>query len=403
MKNIKRIGCILLAFVMVLVVGTGVFAGGEQVEVPNAMDAITQAAEESEGLQVDVKSAILMDAKTMTVLFEQNADEQLAPASITKIMTLLLVMEALDEGKISLDDMVTCSEHAASMGGSQIWLEPNEQMSVHDLLKATAVSSANDAAVALGEFIAGSEEEFVALMNSRAQELGMKNTVFKNASGLDEEGHISSARDIAIMSCELLKHEKITEYSTIWMDYLRDGATELVNTNKLVRSYEGITGLKTGTTDGAGSCLSASAQRGDLSLVAVVMGASTSDIRFQSAKKLLDHGFANYSYMEVPNIDDQLTPVPVLNGVDPYAIPQLEKIDPVLVNTKQENNIELTVQLAQNVKAPVLQGQKIGEVTLMLNGEEIARYPITAQNAVEQMTLGRAFGILWSTLLNMKS
>ncbi len=400
MNGRKRIGCMICALALVFCFGTGVLAGGE--EVPNALDAITQAAAESEGLQVDVKSAILMDAKTMTVLFEQNADEQLPPASITKIMTMLLVMEALDEGKISLEDMVTCSEHAASMGGSQIWLEQGEQMSVHDLLKATAVSSANDAAVALGEFLAGSEEEFVALMNRRAQELGMQNTVFQNASGLDEEGHVSSARDIAIMSCELLKHEKITEYSTIWMDSLRDGATELVNTNRLVRFYEGATGLKTGTTDGAGSCLSASAQRGEMSLVAVVMGASTSDIRFESARKLLDHGFANYGYMEVPNIDDQLTPVPVLNGVDRYAIPKLEKIADVLINTKQDNTVEQTVQLAENLKAPVLQGQKIGEVILTLNGEEIGRYPITAQNAVEQMTLGRAFGILWGTLLDMK-
>ena len=250
-------------------------------------------------LDIKAKSAVLLEPNTGKILYEQNADEPLPPASITKIMSLLLVMEALDRGDFTLETVVNASEHACSMGGSQIWLEPGEGMTVHDLLKATVIASANDACVALGELVAGSEEGFVELMNSRAKELGMNSTTFKNCTGLDAEGHITTANDVAIMSGELIKHDLIKDYSTVWMDTLRDGKSELVNTNKLVRFYKGTTGLKTGTTSVAKYCLSATAEREGLSLVAVVMAGETSTARFEGAKKLLDFGFANFSFSQI--------------------------------------------------------------------------------------------------------
>ncbi|MBO5021106.1 MAG: D-alanyl-D-alanine carboxypeptidase, partial [Clostridia bacterium] len=237
-----------------------------------------------------------MECNTGKILYEADSDEKLAPASITKIMSLLLVMEAIDSKELSLETVITASEHACSMGGSQIWLEPGESMTVDELLKATVIASANDACVALGEQIAGSEEGFVALMNERAKELGMNNTTFLNCTGLDADGHLTSAHDVAVMSSELIKHDLIKKYSTVWMDSLRDGNSELVNTNKLVRFYEGTTGLKTGTTGIAKYCLSATAERNGLELCAVVMAGETSDDRFGGAKKLLDYGFANYSF-----------------------------------------------------------------------------------------------------------
>ncbi|MGN1320098.1 MAG: D-alanyl-D-alanine carboxypeptidase family protein, partial [Acutalibacteraceae bacterium] len=264
------------------------------IEIP--IDATVTDAAIGTQLDIKAKSAILMEVNTGEILYEMNADEQMPPASITKIMSLLLVMEAVDRGELSLEDVITASEHACSMGGSQIWLEPGESMTVDDLLKAAVIASANDATVALGEQIAGSEEGFVSMMNERASQLGMTNTKFINATGLDADGHISTAHDVAIMSAELIKHDLIKNYSTVWMDTLRDGESELVNTNKLVRFYEGTTGLKTGTTSGAGYCLSATAERNGLSLVAVIMAGETSADRFNGAKKLLDYGFANYAY-----------------------------------------------------------------------------------------------------------
>ncbi|MBQ2266574.1 MAG: D-alanyl-D-alanine carboxypeptidase, partial [Clostridia bacterium] len=257
-----------------------------------------------------------MEPHTLTVLYESNCDEKLSPASITKIMSLLLVMEALDRGDITLETVVTASEHACSMGGSQIWLEPNETMTVHELLKATVIASANDACVALGELISGSEEGFVALMNARAKELGCNNTNFINCTGLDAEGHLTSAYDVAIMSSELIKHPLIKDYSTVWMDSLRNGESELVNTNKLVRFYKGATGLKTGTTSTAGYCLSATAQRDGMELVAVVMSGDTSNDRFNGAKKLLDYGFANYSFFEIEADLGDVTSIEVKKGVE---------------------------------------------------------------------------------------
>ncbi|MBQ2135263.1 MAG: D-alanyl-D-alanine carboxypeptidase, partial [Clostridia bacterium] len=272
------------------------------IDVP--LEASSNNAVIGQKLDIKAKSVILMEVNTGKILYEDNADEALPPASITKIMSLLLVMEAIDRGDFDLQTVISASEHACSMGGSQIWLEPGESMEVDSLLKAAVIASANDATVALGEAVAGSEEGFVALMNERAKELGMINTNFVNCTGLDAEGHLTSAHDVAIMSCELIKHDLIKDYSTVWMDTLRNGESELVNTNKLVRFYEGTTGLKTGTTSTAGYCLSATAQRNGMELAAVVMGGDTSNDRFGGAKKLLDYGFANYIFSKVDaNLD----------------------------------------------------------------------------------------------------
>ena len=273
----KRIAAGLLA---VLLIGLSV-----------PMRAASALSEE----EVKAPAAVLMEAQTGRVLYEKNPHEKRPCASITKVMTLLLVMEALDAGKISLTDTVTTSAHAASMGGSDIWLKEGETMSVDDMLKATVVASANDAAVALAEYVAGSEEDFLRQMNEKAQELGMADTTFKNCNGLDEEGHLTSAYDVAVMSRELMKHKKIFDYTMIWIDYVRDGQTQLVNTNKLIKSYKGITGLKTGTTGQAGSCISATAERDGVQLIAVVLGAANTKDRFSAASTLLDYGFANWS------------------------------------------------------------------------------------------------------------
>ncbi|WP_312642824.1 D-alanyl-D-alanine carboxypeptidase family protein [Hydrogenoanaerobacterium sp.] len=357
---------------------------------------------EQSNLAMNVKSAILLEQTTGQVLYEQNADELMPPASITKIMTLLLVMEALDTGKLKMEDMISCSEHAATMGGSQIWLEPNEQMSVHDLLKAAAISSANDASVLLGEAVAGSEEGFVAMMNERAKELGMNNTTFRNACGLDEKEHLTTARDIAIMSSELLKHDKIKEYTTVWMDSLRGGKTQLVNTNKLVRFYDGTTGLKTGTTNGAGSCLSASAQRKGLSLVAVVLGAPTSDDRFAGARKLLDYGFANYAMATPPNIDAQLNPVKVLRGTQPEVAVQYESPKAIVVKQGDEQKLEQRISLVPDVVAPVEEGQILGKVLISLDSNPIAEYPLKAACGVERMTFPNGMKKLFGSLIKLK-
>lgn len=348
------------------------------------------------------KSAILMDQQTGKVLFEQNADEQLPPASITKVMTLLLVMEAIDSGKITLEDQVTATEYPCSMGGSQIWLEPGEVMTVHELLKAAAIASANDASAQLGEYIAGSVDAFVSMMNTRAAELGMVNTHFVNPTGLDDEGHLTTARDIAIMSRELMSHPLITEYSTIWMDSLRDGQTELVNTNKLVRFYNGATGLKTGTTNGAGSCLSATATRDDLGLISVVMGSPTSNDRFSAARGLLDWGFANYQSAAPPSIQSQLVPVEVIRGTEGEVNVTYDDPGRFVVEKGTQDSITQEVTMVENVQAPVEKGQTLGRVDVVINGEIVGSYNLVAENEVERMTFGNAFTRLTEKLLRMK-
>ncbi len=350
---------------------------------------------------IPAKSAILIEPMSGKVLYEKNADERLPPSSITKIMTLLLVMEALDEGRLTLEDTVTCSPHASSMGGSQIWFEPGEQMTVHELLKATAVASANDASVALGEKIAGSEEGFVAMMNQRAGELGMTNTEFRNATGLDAESHLTTARDIATMGAELLKHPKIKEYTTIWMDSLRNGETQLVNTNRLIRFFEGATGLKTGTTDGAGHCLCASAERNGLQLVAVVLGCETGDKRFAAARTLLEYGFANFEMKEVPGPETPFEPVAVKGGVERKVEVKSLAPEKMLVEKGGGKKLTQQVKLTPELAAPVTAGQNIGSVVVMLDGVVVCSYELAAAKTVPEMTFKAAFDMTLKELTRL--
>ncbi len=356
-------------------------------------------AETETPLSISAPAAILMEASTGQILFEKNSHDQRPPASVTKIMTMLLTMEAIDNGQIALDDMVRCSEFAASMGGSQVYLEPNEEMSVRDMLKAVAVASGNDAAVALAEHIAGSMEGFVALMNQRAQELGMQDTHFINCNGLDDPNHLTSAYDIAVMSRELTKHPLIFEFTGIWMDSLRGGAFGLVNTNKLIRFYEGATGLKTGSTSTAKYCLSASATRNGMTLIAVIMAADSSKDRFGDASKLLDYGFANYAIAGTLLTPEELTPVPVLKGVEPQVNTTVSQDFHVLVSKNKMNNIEKVINLSENVQAPVQAGDKLGEVTFFIDGQPIGGTDIIAQNAVKKISPLGMFGKLTKQLL----
>lgn len=346
-------------------------------------------------------SAVLMEASTGKVLFEKNSHEVRACASITKVMTLLLVMEAIDQGRMSLTDTITASEHASSMGGSDIWLEPGEIMSADDMVKATVVASANDAAVALAEHLEGTEEAFVQKMNQRAAELGMKDTVFKNCNGLDEEGHVTSAYDVAMMSRELIKHEKIFDYTTIWMDTLREGKTQIVNTNKLLKSYNGITGLKTGTTGGAGSCITATAQRDGLSLIGVVLGSATGKERFTDAAALLDYGFSNYMIYTPGLPEEALQPVPVVNGMQSQVAVESAASGSVLLTKGREKDLKTEVKLSESVEAPVAKGQQLGKIVYTLDGEVLTEYPIIAAGDVEQISFFSALGILARELLRL--
>ncbi len=352
-------------------------------------------------LDIKAKSAVLMEPNTGKVLYEQNPDEKLPPASITKVMSLLLVMEAIDRGDIDLETVVTASEHACSMGGSQIWLEPGETMTVNDLLKAAVIASANDACVALGEMIAGSEEGFVALMNERAKQLGMTNTHFVNCTGLDADGHLTSAYDVALMSSALIKHDLIKDYSTIWMDSLRDGKSELVNTNKLVRFYEGTTGLKTGTTSIAKYCLSATAERNGLELVAVVLAGDTSNDRFNGAKKLLDYGFANYNFSSIDAGLKGDTTVKISKGIE-KAVKLVQKDNlNVLLPKTASGKIERKTVLSENVTAPVKKGDVLGTVTVTLNGEQLGEIPLIAEKDVKKLTYSLALGSILKGLFKL--
>ncbi len=345
-------------------------------------------------------SSLLMEKDSGKILQETGAHEQLPPASITKIMTLLLVMEAIEEGKLRLEDEVTVSEHAQSMGGSQIWLEVGEVMSVNDLLKAAAVASANDACVALAEQVTGSEEAFVEQMNQKAAGLGMNDTHFVNCTGLDAQGHLTSAHDVALMSRELLDHQLVKDYSSIWMDTLRDGETALVNTNKLVRFYDGCTGLKTGTTDGAGHCLSASAQREGMELIAVVMGSDSSDDRFSGARNLLDYGFANW--LSVPiDVSEGLDQVAVKSGEEYSVKVEAHPLDSVVVPKGRESEIEKTVQLPESVSAPVEEYQVVGTVQFSIDGELLAETQIYAAEEIPKMSVGSAFKKLLSGVFTL--
>ncbi len=355
-----------------------------------SMLGIGAAAQELPDMKVEVnaKSAVLMEASTGEILMSKNAHEKVYPASVTKIMSLLLITEAIDQGKIALTDVVTASREASQKGGSQIWLKEGEQMTVDDLLKATAVASANDACSALGEYIAGSDTAFVKMMNDRAKELGMNDTNFENCTGLDDtaQNHVTSAYDVAIMSRELIKHERIRNYTTIWMDTLRGGETQLVNTNKLIRFYKGATGLKTGTTSKAGCCVSATAERDGLSLIAVVMGSDSSNDRFSGARAMLDWGFANYSLVELTVDPSLITDVNVLGGTTDKITPQVTEKKFVVVEKGKEDKITSVPELAIDVEAPVEQNQVLGTVKFMFGETEVGSINLCAPEAVEKMT-----------------
>ncbi len=392
----RKIVSVIMSVLLVFSVSVTAFAEkhvvkeNEDIEVvKTAVSPEEQKKLENLPVEIKAKSAVLMDVASGEVLLEYNGDKQLFPASVTKIMTMLLVSEAISEKKITLADSVACSENAASKGGSQIWLEVGEEMTVDELLRATAIGSANDAATLLGEYVAGSESAFIDMMNTRAKELGMKNTHFENATGLDDtsETHLTTAKDIAIMSVELLKHDFITDYTTVWMNSLRNGETELVNTNKLVRFYDGTTGLKTGTTAKAGCCVSASAKRADLHLVAVVMGSDNSSDRFETAKAMLSWGFSNYiSY--TPGIDEKIfSDISVIGGKLKTVSLNTPDIKSLLLKKGSEKDIKVDVEIEEKLKAPISKGQTVGKITINLSNGETIDYNITAEKDVEKLTI----------------
>ena len=349
---------------------------------------------------VPCAAAVLIDEDSGTVLYEKNADERRPVASITKVMTLLLTFEALQAGKIALGDIVPVSEHAYHMGGSQIWLEPGEQLTLQEMLKAICISSANDAAVAVAEFVAGSESAFVDAMNARAAALGMTATHFANACGLDEEGHLSSARDVAVMSREmLLHHPEVREYCTVWMDTLRGGRTQLVNTNKLLKSYPGITGLKSGTTGKAGVCITASAERDGLRLIAVVLGASSGKERFEAAKTLLDYGFAHYDSAEVTLPDDAPEELPVKRGTAETTTLDYAAPERLLVPKGEGRDLQTKILLPDTLQAPVRQGSPVGSWQLLRGETVLQELPICAAQDVQALSFGYCLRYLVHTVL----
>lgn len=363
-----------------------VWSGDDVTSAVNA--SVIEVSSSSNSLNLDCGGAVLIEQNSGKVLYDHNMHEKLRPASVTKVMTILLIMEALDSGRISLDTPIPCSENASKMGGSQIWLDTRETLTVHEMLKAICVVSANDCTVAMAEYLAGSEEAFVVQMNSKAKELGMNDTTFKNCHGIDTDGHVTSAYDIALMSRELLmKHPKITEYTTIWMDSLRDGKSELVNTNKLIRNYKGATGLKTGSTSVALYNLSASATRDGLSLIAVIMKAPTTKVRFAEASKLLDYGFSNYSYKEFGKTGDTVKSLMVNKGVSTCVDAVLENSCGALVKKGEDKNVTQSIILEDSVFAPVSKGQKLGEVSYSINGEIVGSSNIIAANDVKKVSL----------------
>lgn len=339
-------------------------------------------------LDLSCESAILISQDTGEVLYEHNAHEKLRPASVTKVMTILLIMEEIDSGRLSYFDKISCSEKASSMGGSQIWLDTREELTVDEMLKAICVVSANDCTVAMAEHIAGSEEMFVNRMNERAKELGMNDTTFKNCHGIDEDGHETSSYDIALMSRELLRnHPSITKYTTIWMDSLRDGKSELVNTNKLIRNYQGATGLKTGSTSLALFNLSASATRDDLSLIAVIMRAPSTKERFSCARKLLDYGFSTFKYKKFAEKDVEVMNVPINKGVVSEVSVKYADTSGKIMNKKSEGNIEQEIIINDNVSAPIEAGQVLGKVEFKVDGEAVASVDLVAESEVGKLNI----------------
>ena len=387
----KKLESFLIVFLMIVCSFNICFGFSESYTwsvLDPSITASTQLDEpvlDNNSLNLEAGAAILIEQNCGQILYGYNVHERLHPASVTKVMSLLLIMEALDNGKISLDTQIPCSTNAASMGGSQIWLDPRETLSVNDMLKAIAVVSANDCVVALAEYLGGTEEGFVQMMNDKAKELGMNDTTFKNCHGLDEDDHLTSGYDIAIMSRELItKHPKITEYTTIWTDTLRDGKSALSNTNKLVRNYAGCTGLKTGSTSLALYNLSASATRDELSLIAVVMKAPSAAKRFSNATSLLDYGFSNFSYKTFANQGDVVKTITVNKGVQNEVNAVYETTPALLIKKGEESNITYDISLNDSIPAPVSQGQILGTVTYSSNGNVLLTTNLVAESAVEK-------------------
>ncbi len=353
------------------------------------------AAAEGDALSPNAKASLLMEAGTGRVLFENNSHEALPPASVTKIMTMLLIMEAIESGQISFDDVVTASENAKRMGGSTIFLDTGEEMRVYDLMKGIAVASGNDACVAMAEYLAGTEGAFVEKMNARAAELGMENTHFVNCNGLPADGHVTSAHDIALMSRELLKHERIFEFTTIWVDSLRNGAFGLANTNKLIRFYEGANGLKTGSTDAALYCLSATAKRDNMQLIAVILGAPTTRDRFDGARALLDYGFATYGLATPPDGDAPVGEAPVLKGMQNTVPLRYAEKPSILLEKAKIPKIESQIIVDKNVSAPVKQGDVVGKAAFYVDGTLLAEVPLCAAADVAPKTFWKVFSELF--------
>ncbi|WP_242973364.1 D-alanyl-D-alanine carboxypeptidase family protein [Clostridium thermosuccinogenes] len=376
---------LLFAIIFTMPIASTVLAGAD-----SDVEVFTQTSGSGNALNLKAKGAILIDGTTGTVLFEHNSRERLPMASVTKIMTMLLTMEAIDTGRISYDDMIPASPHAISIGTTQLWLKEGEEFSVRDMLKAVTIRSANDAAIMLAEKIAGSEEAFVAKMNEKAAELGMKDTKFIDCSGLTDEGQYSTAYDIAIMSRELLtKYPEIIEYTTKWHDTIRDGKTSLDNTNKLIRSYDGIIGLKTGYTEAAGYNLSAAAKRNNLMLISVVLGEPDSNTRFRESAKLLDYGFANYELADVNKKGEELLTIEVKKGLSKNVVGVLKSDVQLLLPKGYKGKIERKVRAVEELVAPVAEGQKIGEAVYLMDGKEINKADIVAQYGVEKTTFTR--------------
>lgn len=394
----KKLFCLILSFIFILNSVVSFAWNGELDSIPtwsNSIETLAQIKNKVE-LELDCESAILMDESTGTILYTKNEHEKLRPASVTKVMTLLLIMEELDAGRISLNDRVPCSDRANGMGGSQIWLAQNEELTVDEMLKAICVVSANDCCVAMSEFIAGSEEAFVEKMNTKAKELEMNDTTFKNCHGIDEDGHLTSAYDIAIMSRELSKnHPEIHNYSTIWMDTLRDGKSQLVNTNKLVRFYSGCTGLKTGSTSLAGFNLSATATRNDLKLIAVVLHGTTSQKRFDDAKKLLDYGFANFSNKVLVKKGDEVTKIEIAKAKQKEVTVVAEENLTVLINKGDEKNVRTEIVLNENIKAPLEYLEAVGVQKCYLNDELIGEINLVTHEKVERKNVAN----FWNELV----
>ena len=362
-----------------------------------ALGAAAQEEKKQVAMSFTARSALLMEQRTGKVLFSQNETQRVAPASLTKLMDLLLIFQQLQSGKLTMEQELTCSAYAKTMGGSEIWLKEGERMTVEELLKALVVASANDAAVVFAEAIAASEEEFVRLMNEKAQQLGLQNTHFVNCTGFDEEGHYTCAQDVAVLARELMTGygEQLTRFSTIWMDSLRGGETQLVNTNRLIRFYDGATGLKTGTTDAAGHCLCATATRDGLSLISVIMGCKSSDARFEESRQLLDYGFAGFTLYQPQH------PVAGKQGMQTQVEPQVEALPQAVVRKNEVDGIEIKLELSEQLQAPVAKGQAIGWIQLVQNGSIIAQQPVTAGQEVQQLTYAKSLRLLAKGLIGM--